>query len=187
MRDAATLREALQAAIRYMRLHTEGVSRSLDRLRFNDGSARRHRRSIKTVGQGGSERLHRTSTHLGARLKLGEVTCGGRAGDCLPVYDDLAPASTSAPPRSTGKLSKTMAGRLARRSPGARGGEARPAVSRVRGDRAADRIECALPLGQILVSASATPWNTQSQVTECGRARSLKFRGVSAGQRRKQL
>jgi hypothetical protein len=86
--------------------------------------------------------------------------------------------------QSSGKLSKTTAGRLTRRSPGARGGEARPAVSRVRGDRTADRLECALSLGQILVSASATRWNTQSRVTEYGRPRPLKFPGGAAARRR---
>ena len=75
-----------------------------------------------------------------------------------------------------------MAGRLTRRSPGARGGEARPAVSRVRGDRTADRIECGLSLGQILVLASATRWNTQSRVTEYGRPRPLKFPGGAAAE-----
>jgi len=126
------------------------------------------------------------SAALGHTIEVGrKITCEGRAGDCLPVYEDLPPASTSAPRQNTGKLSKTMVGRLTRRSPGARGGEARPAVSRVRGDRTADRIECGLSLGQILVLASATRWNTQSRVTKYGWPRHLKFPGGAAARRRK--
>jgi hypothetical protein len=98
------------------------------------------------------------------------------------VYDDLAPASTTAPLQSTGKLSKTMAGRLTRRPPGARGGEARPAVSRVRADRTADRIECASSPGQILDPANATRWNTQSRVTSmAGLAPEVPWRGGRKG------
>jgi adenylate cyclase len=47
----------------------QGVSGSLDRLGFNDSSTRRCGREGKTAGRGDGERLHRTNTHLGTRLK----------------------------------------------------------------------------------------------------------------------
>jgi adenylate cyclase len=61
----------------------QGVSRTLDRLQFNHGSTRRCGREGKAAGRGDGERLHRTNTRLGARLKP-----EGKS----PAETELAPA-----------------------------------------------------------------------------------------------